>query len=55
MLGHNHFAEPKPTCFDFFSFNFNVQGHILTATGDAKQPSQTLKNNGAASKYHKLL
>jgi hypothetical protein len=35
MLGHNHFAEPKPICFDFFSSNFNVQGHILTATGDA--------------------
>jgi hypothetical protein len=33
--GPKPFCWAKPACFDFSSCNFNVQGHVLSAAGDA--------------------
>jgi hypothetical protein len=39
LQGQNHFAEAKPTCFDFSSSNFLWQGQILSTSGAALRKS----------------
>jgi hypothetical protein len=35
MQEQNHFSWVKPVCFQFSSFDFTVEGHILSTGGDA--------------------
>jgi hypothetical protein len=37
-VGPKLFCEIKLTCFDSFSFNFNLQAHILNTSGIAFKP-----------------